>query len=130
MNNIISNNNLPIRLYRGDSKEWEIVVNDEFDCINYVPHKFLPNERLYVSITRPNQKFEDGVIKKILTVDDIGQHGYPVLKFRAFDTEFLEPGTYYFEARLANYNEVGDSTAENYKMEVRTVIPKVLFYII
>lgn len=115
----------PQKMNRGDTLHLGIMVPEGYDCMNFEIHELQPRERLYVSITKPHQRFEDGMVRKILTVDDVDMFGVPYLDLDSKDTEFFEEGRYYIEVKLAEYDE--DGTTER---KVWTVIPKTIFDVI
>ena len=65
------------------------------------------------------QRFEDAIVKFKLTAEDLDQDGCPILHLDPTDTEYLEPGQYFYEVKLAREDGAW----------VDTVVSKTPFYI-
>lgn len=77
-------------------------------------------DRIYFSLTEPQQSFYHGVVRKELVLDKIDKDIY--LEFIPEDTENLHPGTYYYEVKLQKFVEG--------KEYISTIIPKRKFIIL
>lgn len=81
------------------------------------------NDKVYFSITEPNQPFLCGVVRKILTKDNCDENNDVVVNITVSDTENLEVGVYYYELKLEKY--IDDNSKE-----VQTVVSKKKLYIL
>jgi len=107
----IIRNNI-IELNRGDYFQIPIYINagNKFDPKRYI---LRPDDKLYIGIAEPNQPFEFSLIKKVLTRKDFNNKKDVMLRLEPKDTEYVMPGKYYLEAKLALANG-----------RVYTIIPK------
>lgn len=115
-------NDRKILLNRGDNLTRVIFLNQgsKLSPIQYV---LRPGDKLYVGISEPNQCFEEAIIKKVYTSDNLNSEGNVVLKLSSLDTLNLLPGLYYYEIKLLTI--INDD--EEY---VCTVVPKTKFEIL
>ena len=111
-----------ITLTRGDSALIPIFINagDKTDPIRYELQDF---DVLYFGVMEPNAPFQHSIIRKVLTKDDLNKKCDAVVKLGMNDTQYLQPGTYYYEVKLnkktnGNLNDEGD---------VDTVVPRTKF---
>jgi hypothetical protein len=118
----ISKNGI-ITINAGDKFETAVFINggSELEPVRYILKN---DDKLLWVIVEPNKPFECGVVRKILTKDDLNDNNDPVLKLKSSDTLNLLPGTYYYEARLVIPNT---STGEE---DISTVIPRRKFIIL
>lgn len=120
----ISNNGI-ITLNRADTFNTTIFVNigTELDPVRYI---LAGDDRLYFAVMEPHQPFEKAVLKKVMTPEDVDEEtGDVKLSFKTSDTEFLLPGTYYYEIKLYVAPEDIDEDAE-----VDTIVPRTKFIIL
>ena len=95
----IANNGI-ITMNAGDSFTTYIYLNAGNEAYPF-PYILEGTAKLYFAIVEPNQPFEEGVVRKILTEKDINiNDGTAKLVLLPQDTENLRPGTYYYEAKL------------------------------
>ena len=79
---------------------------------------------MYFALMEPNKFWEQAILKQIYTIDDEKtEEGDLIIKITPDETEYLTPGTYYYEIKLVKYI---DGKADR----VRTVVPHTLFYIL
>lgn len=123
MYNQIDSNASIIRLPRGDSFEAPLFINDG-DCLKPERHIVEPDEKVYFGVREPNKYWEQSILKQIYTDEsEKTEDGDIIIKINPEETEYLIPGTYYYEVKLVKY--------ENDKIKhVRTVVPLTLFYIL
>lgn len=107
-----------ITITRGDSASTVIFVN-QGTLIEQVRYELQPNDALYVGVMEPHQKFEDAIIKYKLTDEDLNRDGDVVWSFKPTDTEYLEPGKYFYQIKLVRNNG----------QYVDTIVSKTPFYI-
>lgn len=107
-----------ITLTRGDSITIPLFINQgtKFTPIRY---KLADEDSVYIGITYPNQSFENAVIRKKYTSKDLNKNGDVEVKFNQCDTQYLTPGTYYYEVKLLRRNKFID-----------TIVSKTFFYLI
>lgn len=93
-------------------------------------------DRLFFALLEPNQRWEDAIVKKVYTSDDIAvEYGVPLLHFYSEDTEYLKPGTYYYQVKLlrSRFNDMSenvDKSIDDGFEHVDTVIPRTKFIIL
>lgn len=116
----ISRDNV-ISITRGDSAKFPLFINTgtELKPIRYVLEE---GDEVYLAIMQPNQYFENAIVKKKYTDEDLNDHGDVLIKIRPEDTEQLIPGKYYYQIKSKL------RTADGY--EVHTVIKKTEFFIV
>jgi len=107
-----------ITITRGDSASTVIFVN-QGTLIEQVRYELQPNDALYIGVMEPHQKFEDAIIKYKLTDEDLNRDGDVVWSFKPTDTEYLEPGKYFYQIKLVRSNG----------QYVDTIVSKTPFYI-
>lgn len=101
MFSIAKNNSITIT--RGDSASTSIFIN-RGDLLEVEQYQFQPEDVVYVGVMEYGQRFEDAIIKYKLTAEDLDADGCPILHFSSTDTEYLEPGTYFYEVKLSRDN--------------------------
>lgn len=108
---------------RGDSYSFEITVysGDRMTPINYA---FQDGDVLYMAVQEPNQVFEDAILKKKFTKDDLIDDSTIKVSFTPEDTMYLLPGLYYYQFKLVRAEK--DDEGNNL---VDTIIPLTEFYI-
>lgn len=115
----ISNDDI-IRLSRGDTLQLTIFINkgNELSPERYI---MTGEDKLYFALMECNQKFEDAILKKVITSDDLSGEGDPIIFITPSDTEKLENGQYYYTIKLQRI--------EGEDELIDTIIPNKLFYI-
>lgn len=113
----VSHNNT-IQITRGDTATVAIFINAGTP-LEMERYSLQERDAVYIGIMEPNQRFEDAIMKYKLTIEDVNLDGDPEWKIRAKDTEFLEPGTYFYEIKLSRAND----------LMVDTIVSKTYFYI-
>lgn len=110
-----------LSITRGDSFSTVIFINkgNELEPIRY---ELTDSDELYLALMSPNQTFENALLVKKYTKDNLNDHGDTLVEFEPKDTEFLMPGKYYYQVKLKTNNK--DDT-----YQVNTVIPTTEFYI-
>lgn len=113
MFNINTNNNI-IKMVRGDSLKTKIYI-DTSDSVLYPNVRPLADdEKLYFALMRYNQSFECAEVKKVFTnQSEHDEYGNVYLKLTPRDTEFLEPGKYFYTIRLRKVDaQTGEETVD------------------
>ena len=115
-----------IRLSRGDTANITLFIN-QGTKIQPIRYYLKDNDILYFAISEPNQLFEDAIVKKIFTTEDstFTDDGDLIIKINSIDTEYLRPGTYYYEVKL----RTNDVESDGNKYQVNTIISRRKFII-
>lgn len=111
-----------ITVTRGDSFSFPLQI-DFGNSYNTTAASLAPNDKLYVAVMEPNQSFENALIKKVYTAEDVVK-GIVNIKFRPQDTECVLPGKYYYQIKLQRFND------DQSDYDVDTIIDKTLFFIL
>lgn len=119
--NNVSNNGI-ITLHRGDNFSIPLYINfgHQLDLIRY---KLKENEKVFFALLEPNQPFEEALLKKTYTKDDLNKYNDVIIKITSEDTINLIPGTYYYEIKLESFEEDGSKV-------ISTIVPRTIFYIV
>lgn len=122
-NQFIQSNSSIITHTRGDTLSVPIFINMG-TYTRPVRYSLIPGDILYFSLMEPNQYFENGILKKVYDhTAPKNMFGDTILYLKPEETEFLIPGTYYYEIKLRQFDHLGHEF-------VTTVTPKTLFYIV
>ena len=113
-----------ITINRGDSFRLPLMLNygTKMEPLMY---RMTPKSFVYFAVMEPNEPFENALIRKKYTIDDVDEDGNIVIKFRPQDTQCVLPGKYYYQVKLQRLNL---DDPEDY--EVDTVIDKTQFFIL
>lgn len=123
MYNQIYSNSSTIRINRGDSFEAPLFINDG-NCLDPQRHIIEEDEKVYFGVIEPNKFWEQAIIKQIYTSEsEKTEDGDIIIKISPDETEYLIPGTYYYQIKLVKYEN-------NEVKNVRTVVPTTLFYVL
>ena len=122
-NHFIQSNSSIITHHRGDTLYQPIFINMG-TYTRPSRYSLQPGDILYFGLMEPNTYFEYSILKKHFDYNSPkNAFGDTILMLEPQDTEFLIPGTYYYEVKLQQFDING-------KEYVSTIIPKTLFYII
>lgn len=121
----ISNNGI-ITMTRGDSIQVPLFINagDETDPARY---KITDNDTVYLGIMEPNTPFEYSLIRKVYTKENTNKYGDVVVELSLDDTQYLQPGTYYYEAKLKQVKQISDTKSIEI---VDTIVPRRKLFIV
>ena len=124
----VSTNNI-VTMTRGDtvSIPLDLFYNVE-DRLYNSPYYINVYDKVAFAIMEPNQRFEDAIVKKIYTYDDLQSDGTINVNLISADTEFLLPGDYYYTVKILK-KSVEEPTADS-TGSVETVIQKTRFTIV
>ena len=116
----VSNNGI-VQLIRGDYAELHIFLNAGS---NLYPQEYPITDGtvFYFGICEPHQPFENAIVRKRYTKENVDEEGYLKVVLESSDTEFLHEGKYYYSLKAVN--------EDNNVERVNTIIAKTLFYII
>lgn len=113
-----------INVNRGDSFELSIPLNYGTN-LNPDYRPLTPNSYLYLGIMEPNQPFENALIKKRCTIEDMVNNRSVLIKFKPQDTQCVLPGKYYYQVKVQTF--LSDKV-DDYLVD--TIVDKTLFYIL
>ena len=120
MFNLLANN--IIQVNRGDSFTVPLFININND-MNPIQYKLQDGAEIYFGVMEPNQLFEDAIIRKKYTSDNLNIDGNINIVFNSDDTAYLLPGLYYYQIKAKLPLEDGSFV-------VNTIVPKTQFYIL
>ena len=121
----ISNNGI-ITMTRGDTVKVPIFINAG-DNTDYIRYTLEEGDTLYFGIMEPEAPFEKSLIRKVLTKDDLNQYGDVEIELSLNDTQYLQTGTYYYEAKLKQVRLLDNGQTSEV---INTVIPRRKFIIV
>jgi hypothetical protein len=93
---MLTNNNI-IVMHRGDTYDFDLVI-DDIDSPDGI-YRLKGNDVVYFGIMDPHQSFEDALVKKRFTAEDIYPNGVLNIVIAPEDTLDLLPGTYYYSVK-------------------------------
>ena len=113
-----------VEMFRGDSLELILDIRDGSAMVN---DKYLisSNDTIYFALMEVNQKFENAILKKVYTVENIDSEGNIKIKIFPSDTSSLLPGKYYYTIKMRHMN---DNNNDPY--DVYTLCKKTEFWLI
>ena len=114
--------NLHIRLCRGDTQNI-ILTLYEGERLTATKYVLKDNDNVYFGVMEPNSYFEEALIRKKLSKEDLDENNELVIKLHTTDTLTLLPGLYYYQIKLNRYNE------EIQDYEIHTLVKQTPFYI-
>ena len=120
MVNIDLNNQIWIT--RGDTGSFPLFLNAGNDLYP-IRYEFQLEDEVYLGVMEPNQPFENAILKKKFTFNDLNDDGDIVVKFKHDDTKCLLPGKYFYQIKAKFINK------ETNEFEVHTVVQKTQFII-
>jgi hypothetical protein len=119
---VVSNNNI-IMINRGDTFTFDFTIdNGSTDDGRYI---LKDDDALYFGIMDPHQLFENALIRKKYTKEDIDEMGNLIITLKPEETLDLYPGVYYYAIKL---HRMTDNELEHID-EVLTIINKTKFII-
>lgn len=121
----VANNGI-IEMNRGDTATFPVYVNVG-TALRTIYYELRPGDNLYFAVMEPHQKWEDAILKKTFDYNDFNTKYFCVpVHFYTEDTEYLHPGTYYYEVKLRKDASNNDDGYES----VETIIPRTKFIIV
>lgn len=102
---------------RGEDFSAPLFLNKGTD-LKPIRHILSDGENIYLSIMEPNKPFEDGIIRKVFTKDNLNQFGDVLIEITHDDTRCLLPGKYFYQIK----GELFDPRDK--KLKVNTVVQK------
>lgn len=115
-----------VELNRGDTVTIPIFINAG-TALRTILYRLKPCDTIYFALLEPHQKWEDAILKKTLDYQDFDTKNFCVpVHFYSEDTEYLHPGTYYYEIKLRKDPQ---NNADGFE-SVETLVPRTKFYIV
>ena len=125
----MTRNNI-ILVNRGDTYEFDLTIEDETS--EGGRYQLQGDDAVYFGIMDPQQPFEDALVKKYFTVEDMDAQGNLTIVLEPEDTIDLLPGTYYYAVKLhMQHDDIHPATKEvvGYIDKVHTVINKTKLFL-
>jgi hypothetical protein len=107
---------------RGDSFEIPLFLN-QGTATSPLRYILSDKDEVYFGVMECNQPFENALIRKKFTHEDLNKNGDVVVSFRHEDTVNVIPDMYYYEIKLRSFNAIKNT------YEVHTVVQKTKFFI-
>lgn len=109
-----------ITINRGDYFKAPLFINaGTKDSPIRLKLKYTPDSKVYFSIMKPNQSFEDGVIRKIFKYpENINNYGDVIVELLPQETRILPSGIYYFQAKLVINNKYVNTITDRLEFQV------------
>lgn len=111
-----------IVMTRGDTYRFDVTVFDEADIT--ARYDFIDKDRIYFGIMHPHQKFEDALIRKAYDGSIAKTSGRITITIQPEDTEYLEPGVYYYAIKLKKYDGVDEEQPDKEYWDIITLVNK------
>lgn len=116
-----------IIINRGDTFKFTIHIEDLNTPSGYYHLK--DDDALYLGIMDPHQMFENALVRKKYTIEDMDENGNVFAVIRPEDTIDLYPGIYYYSVKLHKCSPAKPELNEPEVDEVSTIINKTKFII-
>ena len=94
----ISNNGI-ITITRGDTASAPLFLN-EGTKLNPIRYVLADTDKVYFGVSEAHCPFENALIRKVFTKDNLNENGDVVINFETKDTQCLLPNTYFYEIKL------------------------------
>lgn len=124
----VSTNNI-ITMTRGDDVTIPLdLFYNTLERLYNNPYYINVYDKVFFAVMEPNQRFEEAILKKVYTYEDLNSDGTIDVVLRSVDTEFLLPGDYYYTVKILKKpveKEVADSEGQ-----VETIIQKTRFTLV
>lgn len=117
-------NNGNITINRGDTFKVPLFIDIGWDMFHSLRFPIKEGDDIFLYIIEPNQPLERCLLKQTYTEEDTNERGDILIKFTNADTEWLHPGTYYYEIRLQR------KWCEGYEDALVTLTPRRKFIVI
>ena len=116
-----------ITLNRGDSYPFTLYIDDPNSQDGI--YRLKDDDTVYLGIMDPHQLFENALVRKRYTADDMDEAGNISIVIKPEDTIDLYPGIYYYAVKLHKSSPANQETGDPEIDEVLTVINKTKFII-
>ena len=119
--------NNKVDLVRGDSILINVFLNIGTDS-RPVQYQAQDTDVFFFSLYKPNHVFEQGVVKKVLTIENIDENGDLSILIEPEDTLNLHGGQYYWMVKMVHHEKDEDDVLVP-NGSVDTIIRETSFYI-
>ena len=116
-----------ITLNRGDSYPFTLSIDDPNSQDGI--YRLKDDDTVYLGIMDPHQLFENALVRKRFTADDMDEAGNILVVIKPEDTIDLYPGIYYYAVKLHKSSPANQETGDPEIDEVLTIINKTKFII-
>lgn len=123
---LMINNNI-IVMNRGDTYQFDLVI-DDVESPDGIYH-LKGDDAVYFGLMDPHQPFENALVKKKFTVEDVKPNGAITIVIKAEDTLDLLPGTYYYAVKAHILHDSIDYKTIMTVDQVNTIINKTKFFL-
>ena len=104
---ILEQSNNIIVFHRGDSFSFPVrLVGGHFPFVYDM--ELTGNDIVYFGIMEPHQLFENAIIQKVYTSDDLDTNGKLWVRLDPCDTVDLIPGVYYYSIKIVTNTKGGE----------------------
>lgn len=113
-----------ITVNRGDTFQVPLFIDISANIFNSIRFPLHEGDKIFFFLVEPNTSLNHALLMQTYSKDDINENGDIVLKFVHKDTDWISPGTYYYEIKVQRQLEEG---AED---DILTVVPRRKFIIL
>jgi hypothetical protein len=117
-----------LKINRGDSVEFSVTIPEKSDPGLY--YTLTDRDVLYFALLYPNQLFEEALILQGYTLEDQDKKTKAItIRLSPNETRLLEPGVYYYSAKLQRGGTIEALNGTDEPDEVRTIIERTKFIV-
>ena len=113
-----------VKIFRGDSNNLVLDIKNG-DNLNYSDYSLEQGDVIYFGLMEVHQKFEDAILKKVYTLQDVNEDGDIIIDINPLDTEYLLPGKYYYSIKMKK-----NKTSKDDDYDVYTLVKETEFWIL
>lgn len=123
-----------ITITRGDDSGFITLFINKGTSLSPLRYVLKDDDRVYLGVFPPSGTFEEALIKKIYTKDNLDSEGDVLIRLSSSDTVQLKPGLYFYQIKIKTLEnsiyDVGEWPVEEGQEFVNTIIGKTTFNII
>lgn len=108
-----------IKFNRGDTFEVPLFIDINTNIFKSTRLKWKAGDKVYFHVLENNKPFECPLFGKEFTYEDVNENNDIIVKFNHKDTNWLFPGTYYYEVKLSR-----PSDREGEEPNILTIVPR------
>ena len=109
--------------YRGDTFREPLYIY-EGNKLNFTDYQLEENDLIYFAIMEPHQAFEDAIVKKKYDINsEKDSVGNIIIDLKSIDTQYLLPGTYYYEVKIRK-------NAQDENESIETIITPTIWWML
>ena len=113
-----------VKIFRGDSNKLVLNIKSG-NSLNYSDYSLEQDDVVYFGLMEVHQKFEDAILKKVYTSQDVNEEGNIIIDINPLDTEYLLPGKYYYSIKMKK-----NKTSKDDDYDVCTLVKETEFWIL